>query len=308
MKQILGKENSSKFIHAPFGCISLIICFVFCSIKEKTNLEKRLSLIRKMCKVANDPRSQMYPMLNCQTGVGNKKFEDEADHCSSSSSSSLSSSSSINYFTSAHRFKCFFKKNHQRFNMNMKSKSGALSSAPHSKRKGIHSNENGHSNGSLLERHVMHRKKLQEQERNEQLKLQRIISNLNRLNRVHLKYSYAEKCSFPSRAVLMKRDKHSNRVHKYQDDKDIGSFSWMILDSNSKHVPKLSNRSSMRSFSLFELSNITTDKRTLEIKRTHKYISDSENYLTLEEELFVNLPSVFTCRTQSLPQVGQIYF
>jgi hypothetical protein len=198
-----------------------------------------------MCKVVNDPRVQMHPMLNHQMSLGNTQMADEAEHCSSSSSSSLSSSSSMNYFTSAHRFKCFFKKNHQRFNLNIKSKQNAFNSAPNLKRKVIHSNENAKSNASRLERDLVHRQKVQEEERNQQAKLERIIFNLNLLNRVQLKYehSYAEKRSFQNQAVLVKREPlakkvENNQVNRKVSHKETDFFSWLILDSKSKNEIK----------------------------------------------------------------------
>jgi hypothetical protein len=318
MKQILGKENSSKFaVYSCFWSIgfflrgNLFFISLLFAIIEKTNLEKRLSLIRKMCKVVNDPRAQMHPMLNHQMSLGNTQMADEAEHCSSSSSSSLSSSSSMNYFTSAHRFKCFFKKNHQRFNLNIKSKQNAFNSAPNLKRKVIHSNENAKSDASRLERDLVYRQKVQEEERNQQAKLERIIFNLNLLNRVQLKYvqSYAEKRSFQNQAVLVKRKPlakkvENNQVNTKVSHKEADLFSWLILDSKSKNAPKISSRN-IRSLSLLDLANITTSRKKFERNTKEEYSSDSENYYQiLDEDSSTDSTSFFTCRTQSLPQVG----
>jgi len=257
----------------------------------------------------------MYPMLNHEVALSSKQFSDERDHCVSSSSassaSSLSSSSSTNYFTSAHRFKCFFKKNHQRFNLNTKNKPCIFSPATHLKRKVIYTNENDKSTSGRPERDLIHRQHVQEEEKNQQAKLKRIIFNLNLLNRVQLKYVQKNlgKRSFQNQAMFAKRKElnkqvENNNVDKRISHKEIDVFSWLIIDSKLKKVPKLSNKN-LRFSSLSDLSKITTCRREFERVTKEEYLSDSENYYQiLEEDSFDNLTSFFTCHTQSLPEVS----
>ena len=153
---------------------------------------------------------------------------------------------------------------------------------------------------------------MQDEERNQKAKLERIIFNLNLLNRVQLKYVHnnAEKRSFGNRALLVKREAlanqvESDQVNKKVPHKEIDVFSWLILDSKSQNATKISNKNS-RTLSLLDLSNITTSGREFESEKTKdESTSDSENYQqVLEEDSFADLTSFFTCRTQSLPQVG----